>query len=136
MDFLNHYILSIIIWLPAAGALLTLVAKSRESARWTALATTIVTFAASLLLFLPGMFDWHKVGGAYAYADQGGVVQLVQRADWIKAFNVQYLVGVDGLSFPLLILSTFICVLSCIASWKIDKMTKGYFALFLFLETG
>jgi NADH-quinone oxidoreductase subunit M len=134
MDFLNHYILSIIIWLPAAGALLTLFTRSRESARWTALATTLVTFAASLILF--GLFDWHKVGGAYAYAEQGGVVQLVQRADWIKAFNVQYLLGMDGLSFPLVILSTFICALSCIASWKIDKMTKGYFALFLFLETG
>src|SRR5206468_1794058 len=47
-----------------------------------------------------------------------------------------YKVGIDGLSLPLIILSTFICMLACIASWNIDKMSKGYMALFLFLETG
>jgi NADH-quinone oxidoreductase subunit M len=61
---------------------------------------------------------------------------MVQSADWIKAFNIQYKVGIDGLSFPLVLLCTFICVLACIASWNITKMTKGYMALFLFLETG
>src|SRR4029079_9926775 len=40
------------------------------------------------------------------------------------------------LSFPLVLLSTFICVLSCIASWNIEKMIKGYMVLFLLLETG
>jgi len=63
-------------------------------------------------------------------------VQMVTRASWIPAFNIEYLVGLDGLSFPLIILTTFICMLSCIASWNIEKMTKGYMALFLFLETG
>src|SRR5688572_30595423 len=61
---------------------------------------------------------------------------MEQRAPWIKAFNIEYLVGIDGLSFPLVLLSTFICLLSCIASWNIEKMIKGYMALFLFLETG
>ena len=61
---------------------------------------------------------------------------MVTRASWIPAFNIQYLVGIDGLSFPLVILSTFICMLSAIASWNIEKMAKGYWALFLFLETG
>src|SRR5207247_7657370 len=46
------------------------------------------------------------------------------------------LVGIDGLSFPLVILSTFICLLACIASWNIEKMLKGYMVLFLILETG
>jgi NADH-quinone oxidoreductase subunit M len=133
MDFLNNWLLTIIIFLPLAGAILVLMAKGRDAVRWTALATTIVTFAASLLLF--AVFDWHA-GSGYAYRDQGGVVQLVQRASWIPAFNIEYLVGIDGLSFPLVILSTFICLLSCIASWNIEKMTKGYMALFLFLETG
>src|SRR5437762_5792151 len=61
---------------------------------------------------------------------------MVQEADWIPAFNIKYRVGIDGLSFPLVLLATFICVLAAIASWNIEKMTKGYFALFLFLETG
>jgi NADH-quinone oxidoreductase subunit M len=133
MDFLSNWILTILIFLPTAGAILVLLAQGRDAVRWTALATTIVTFVVSLLLF--ALYDWGQ-GSGYAYADQGGVVQLVQRASWIPAFNIEYLLGIDGLSFPLVILSTFICFLSCIASWNIEKMTKGYMALFLFLETG
>jgi NADH-quinone oxidoreductase subunit M len=141
MDFLNHWLLTILIFLPTAGAILTLIAKGRDAVRWTALATCIVTFAASLLLF--ATFDWHAGNGTYAYLHNGGsggsdtgVVQMVQEASWIPSFNVKYKVGIDGLSFPLVLLSTFICLLSCIASWNIEKMTKGYMILFLLLETG
>ena len=133
MDFLNHYLLTILIFLPAVGALLVLLAPNRDAVRWTALGTTLVTFAASLLLL--ATFDWHA-GSGYRYVSEGGIVQMVQRVPWIAAFNIEYLVGIDGLSFPLVLLSTFICVLACIASWNIEKMTKGYFALFLFLEMG
>jgi NADH-quinone oxidoreductase subunit M len=148
MDLLNQWLLTILIFLPSAGALAVLAVKGRDQARWMALGTTIVTFALSLLLL--ATFDWHAgiqpgesaddaaARGIYAYNAAGGpaVVQMVQRAPWIKAFNIDYLVGIDGLSFPLVLLSTFVCLLSCIASWNIDKMAKGYFALFLFLETG
>src|SRR5687768_1803859 len=136
MDFLNNWLLTILIFVPTVGAVLTLLAKGRDAVRWTALATTIVTFVLSLLLF--ATFKW-GAGEGYGYMNAdgtGGVVQLVQRATWIPAFNIEYLVGIDGLSFPLVILSTFICLLACIASWNIEKMTKGYMALFLFLETG
>ena len=135
MAFLNQWLLTILIFLPAAGAILVLLAKTRDAIRWTAVGTTIVTFALSLLLF--ATFDWNAGKGSYAYLQDGtGTVQMVQRAAWIPAFNIEYLVGIDGLSFPLVILSTFICLLSCIASWNIDKMLKGYMALFLLLETG
>ncbi len=136
MDFLNHWLLTILIFLPTVGAVLVLLAKGRDAVRWTALGTTIVTFLLSLLLL--ATFNWHA-GSGYSYLNadgSGGVVQMVQRASWIKAFNIEYLVGIDGLSLPLVLLSTFICFLSCMASWNIEKMTKGYFALFLFLETG
>jgi NADH-quinone oxidoreductase subunit M len=133
MDFLENWILTLLIFLPTAGAILTLIQRDRDAIRWTALGTTIVTFALSLLLF--AVYDW-GAGEGYRYASEGGVVQLVQRASWIPAFNIEYLVGIDGLSFPLVILTTFICLLACIASWNIDRMLKGYMALFLFLETG
>src|SRR5262245_12867936 len=136
MDFLNHWLLTILIFLPSVGALAVLLAKTRDAIRWTAMITCIITFALSLLLF--ATFDWTKGAGTYSYlnGNGSGVVQMVQRASWIPAFNIEYLVGIDGLSFPLVMLSTFICLLSCIASWNIEKMVKGYFALFLFLETG
>ncbi|HWP40468.1 MAG TPA: NADH-quinone oxidoreductase subunit M [Tepidisphaeraceae bacterium] len=136
MEFLNHWLLTILIFLPSVGAIAVLIVKGRDAVRWTALGTCIATFVLSLLLVV--LFDWQK-GSGYGYLHPdgtGGVVQLVQRAPWIRAFNIEYLVGIDGLSFPLVLLSTFVCLLSCIASWNIEKMYKGYFALFLFLETG
>src|SRR5215212_10039563 len=136
MDFLRQNILTVLIFLPCVGAVLVLLCKSRAAVKWAGLGTTLVVFVLSLALF--GMFDWNR-GSAYAYVsgdNDAGTVQLVQQAAWIPAFNVHYKVGVDGLSFPLVILSTFICFLSAVASWNIEKMTKGYWALFLFLETG
>ena len=140
MDFLRNNLLTVLIFLPTVGAVLTLLVRGRDTVRWTALGFTAATFVLSLLLF--GMFDWKLAAGTdYAYLDGprgpgAGTVQLTQEADWIPAFNIKYKVGIDGLSFPLVLLSTFICFLSCIASWNIEKMTKGYIALFLFLETG
>ena len=123
MQFLQNNLLTLLIFLPTAGAVLTLLAKTRDSARWTALATTLVTFTLSLVLLI-------------LFKTNVGTVQLVREADWIPAFNIKYRVGIDGLSLPLVLLSTFICALAAIASWNIEKMTRGYFALFLFLETG
>jgi NADH-quinone oxidoreductase subunit M len=139
MDFLRHNLLTILIFLPTLGAIPVLLARGRDAVRWTALAVTAITFALSLLLLF--YFDWNAAG-RYGYLSgarggaESGIVQMTQEADWIPAFNIKYKVGIDGLSFPLVILSTFICLLSCIASWNIDKMTRGYMALFLFLETG
>jgi NADH-quinone oxidoreductase subunit M len=137
---LEHNLLTFLIFFPTLGAILVMFAPSRDAVRWTALATTLVTFFASLLLLVT--FQW-GLKGPYDYLENpvnsdhiAGVVQMVQQCDWIPAFNIQYKVGIDGLSFPLVILTTFITVLACIASWKIDKMLKGYMALFLLLETG
>jgi NADH-quinone oxidoreductase subunit M len=131
---MEKHLLTILIFLPTVGALLLLFMRSRDAVRWTALGTTIATFVLSLALLFT--YDWKQGDGSYGYAENGGNVQLVQSAQWIPAFNIQYKVGIDGLSMPLVILSTFICVLACIASWNITKMTKGYMLLFLLLETG
>jgi NADH-quinone oxidoreductase subunit M len=137
MEFLRQNLLTILIFLPTAGALLVLAARGRDRARWTALGTTVLTFLLSLLLF--AAYDWKGSDGVYAYQSArqaNGVVQMVQAVSWIPAFNIEYRVGIDGLSLPLVVLSTFICLLACVASWNIEKMTKGYMVLFLILETG
>ena len=138
MDFLKANILTVLIFLPVAGALTLLFTKSRNATKWTTLGVTIATFVLSLFLLLPGMYEWRGDAGTYAYASEvkDGAVQLVQVAKWIPQFDIEYRVGIDGLSLPLVILSTFICVLACIASWSIEKLTKGYMMLFLLLETG
>ncbi len=66
----------------------------------------------------------------------------VSRYDWIKRFNIDYFLGMDGISLPLVLLTTFLSFLAMIASWNIkryesgERFVKGYRILFLFLETG
>jgi NADH-quinone oxidoreductase subunit M len=65
-----------------------------------------------------------------------GDIDLVGRYPWISRFNIWYYLGVDGISMPLIVLTTLLFFLSMIASWNIEKHVRGYLALFLFLETG
>ena len=131
MDLLRHYLLTVLIFLPLVWVIPLAIVR-RRAVRWTALAGTLMTFCASLLLL--ALFDW-RAGSSYAYAVDGGVVQLVHRADLFPGLRIQYLVGIDGLNLPLVILATFIGALAAIASWNVQRMTRGYFALLLLLET-
>jgi NADH-quinone oxidoreductase subunit M len=58
---------------------------------------------------------------------------LVVRNGWIPYFNIQYFLGLDGISLSLVLLTGFVSVLACLASWNIEKQLKGYFSLFLLL---
>jgi NADH-quinone oxidoreductase subunit M len=58
---------------------------------------------------------------------------LVTRTHWIPYFNIQYYLGLDGISLSLVILTALVAVLACLASWGIEKQVKGYFSLFLLL---
>ena len=58
---------------------------------------------------------------------------LVVRRAWIPYFNIQYYLGLDGISLSLVVLTGLISVLACLASWNITKQVKGYYALFLLL---
>ncbi len=91
--------------------------------RWTALAFTLPTMVLGVLLY--GAFDPSVTG-----------MQFVERHMWIESFNIQYLMGVDGLSITMVLLTALLCPICIIASWGIDRGLKGYFMLFLLLETG
>jgi NADH-quinone oxidoreductase subunit M len=65
-------------------------------------------------------------------AGMQGVVKL----PWIESFGIEYLLGIDGISLPLVVLTTFISMLAAAASWSIKKHVKAYHILFLLLETG
>jgi NADH-quinone oxidoreductase subunit M len=117
-------ILSLLVWLPtAAGVLLLLVGDRNASAgRWIALATTLVTFAVSVLL-------WR------AFDPTTASMQFVEQQPWIGAFNAWYTLGVDGISMPLIVLTAFVTPLVVIAGWTvIDKRPTQYLASFLMLE--
>ena len=62
-----------------------------------------------------------------------GKNDLMVRHPWIPAFNIQYYLGLDGISLSLVLLTGFVSVLACAASWNIEKEIKGYYSLFLLL---
>jgi NADH-quinone oxidoreductase subunit M len=145
--FLREHILTLLIFLPAAGAAGVLLTKTRDAARCVSLLATLGALGLSLLVL--AFYDWGHAGvygykagaaGGVAAAAAGGaadgVVQLVHQVDWIPALNIQYKVGVDGLSFPMVVLTTVIFTLALAASWNVRRMTRGYLALLLLLETG
>jgi NADH-quinone oxidoreductase subunit M len=63
-------------------------------------------------------------------------MQLVERHAWIPVFDIHYYLGVDGLSMPLVLLTTLLSLISVIASYGIENRVKEYFFWFLMLETG
>jgi NADH-quinone oxidoreductase subunit M len=135
----NPYIfpLSLITFLPAIGALaLAFFPKDNKNAmRRFTFGITAVVFIVTVWMALP-----RPEGTTSARFDlRTPAVQEMQdlfSVPWIKSFNIFYLMGTDGISFPLVILTSFICMLAMGASWNIDRHVKAYCILFLLLETG
>lgn len=131
-------LLNWIVFLPLIGMVLCLVAPSAKAVKTIGVATSGLVLLLSLFLFPP--FLSQKFGSSYGTPES---MHFAYTADWISVgqFVIRYAVGVDGLSFPMVILTTLITFLAALASWNfehwnINKGIKGYFALFLLLETG
>jgi len=123
-------LLSLLIWLPIVGGVAVLATGRKADAdgagfrpdRWLSLGLAVLVFVLSLLLYVG--FD----SGTAA-------MQFVERAPWISAFNVEYFLGVDGFSMPLILLTTFLTPLVIIAGWNVIKLRPAqYFGSFLILE--
>ena len=123
-------LLSTLIWLPIIGGLIVLMTGRDETTeesgfrvdRWLALAISILTFIVSLSLYT-------------GFEAATAAMQFVERVPWITTFNVEYFLGIDGFSMPLIILTTFLTPLIIIAGWEvIKKRPAQYFGAFLILE--
>ena len=129
--------LSAIVFLPALVAAflsLPIVPKAREEfIRWTTLVTTAVVFVLSLWMAVPALFG---PAGPAQFRLGDPSMQAVVKLPWIEAFGIEYLLGVDGISLPLVVLTTFLSMLAAAASWPITKHVKAYHILFLLLVTG
>ena len=127
---LTQNILSLLIWLPiaGAGAVLFLGDGGDSSSgragqmRWMALGVSVLTFIVSVPLYT-------------SFDTTTAAMQFVERTSWIGALHVEYYLGVDGISAPLILLTTFITPLVIIAGWNsIKSRPAQYFAAFLILE--
>jgi NADH-quinone oxidoreductase subunit M len=118
-------ILSVMLFTPAVVAFLMMFIPGRHKTviKSLALAASAVPLLLSVQLY--AQFD-----------PSTAAFQFKERIMWIDAFNIEYFLGLDGISITLVILSSLLCSVALLVSWNIDEMTKGYFCLFLLLETG
>jgi NADH-quinone oxidoreductase subunit M len=121
---ISSHLLSLAIWVPILGALpvFLLGSERRDFVRWLAAAVAFIGFLVTLPLYLH--FDAAQAG-----------MQFVEQGAWIPRFNVEYFLGVDGISMPFVILNSFITVLVVLAGWDvIQEKQAQYMGAFLIMS--
>lgn len=116
-------ILSFLIFIPLIGALgvAFLPEEKRGLVRMATMATAVLNFLVSIAMFA----NFH--GGSFHF-------QMVEKVSWVERFGISYHLGVDGVSIWLVMLTTFLMIISVAFSWYVDKKVKAYMALLLLLE--
>ena len=128
MDFINENLITILILLPVAGAVLTLgyqlVWKQESQLKWVTLGFTVLNFLVSL-----GLLSKSAIMGLGGFFFEKNV-------PWIKAIGTNYHVGVDGLSLWLVILTTFIMPIAVLSTWHaVEKKATAFYVFLLLLES-
>ena len=118
-------LLSLNIWMPIIGGVAVLFAGkyfSLNATRYTALIFSTVAFLLSMVIYT--VFDINQAA-----------FQFIESRQWVPAFNINYTIGIDGISLPLVMLTTFLTVLVVISGWNaVQYRVSHYFAAFLILE--
>jgi NADH-quinone oxidoreductase subunit M len=152
---MSDFVLLTSLWLvPVIGLVTVLILPKRAepAVKWVSLGFTSATFLLTLIalsVYLNGDLKDKSLRERVAHnqlvsvgageqinvEESGAEADLVVRRPWIPTFNIQYYLGLDGISLSLVVLTGLMSVLACLASWNIDKQVKGYFALYLLLCT-
>lgn len=123
MDITSIPLLSLILWLPLLGALLMLVIFDDRHAKIVALAVALLDFILSLGLLLAWVND--------------GSMQFEENLAWLAAINVNYHLGVDGISLFLVLLTTLLGPVIILFSWKnVEQNLRAFLALLLIQQVG
>lgn len=128
MNAAGFPLLSLITFLPLLGAAIIATVQGDErtvaqNARWTALWTSAIVFALSLILW-------------FRFDTDSAAFQFVERAPWLEGLGIGYHMGVDGLSVLFVLLSTLLTPLCVVASWQsVETRVREYMIAFLVLET-
>ena len=124
MDFSGGWLLTSLILVPLVGAsvIALLPSTSREAIRAVALGGGLLTFVLSLVVL-----------GGFTSGEAG--FQMAEQRAWIGDYGVTWQLGIDGISLPLVLLTTFMTPLAVLAAWKQELRAKGFFAALLGLES-
>jgi len=119
---MNH-LLSWIIWLPVIGMVAIALIPRDKTELIKQVSAVTLGIQLVLALYLWRIFD-----------PSVGTFQFMERAEWIPSFNITYILGVDGLSLPMVVLMALIGFISVFVSWNINKADKRVFCPFLIVE--
>ena len=122
---MTDHVLTQMVFFPLIGAAVILLLPSNRPSliRWVSALFTLPPLLLAVWLF--ANFDRSAAG-----------LQFTEKVSWIPAYNINYFVGVDGISISMVLLTALISFICIFASWGIDKAVKGYFSLFLLLDAG
>src|SRR5712671_4776988 len=117
--------LTLITFIPIAGMVLILALPDsmKNIYKWIAVAATVPQLAIALYLY--EHFDTTTTA-----------VQFAEKTAWMPAYHITYFMGVDGISISMVLLTAIIMFISVFASFGINRAEKGFYALFLMLDTG
>ena len=128
---MDSLILTILIFLPVFGAAVMLPASKYMGKDKPEIFRYIALLITGLQLVFAAILYWN-FDPSLSVVESPFTVQV----DWIKAFNIQYFIGVDGLSMPMVILTALLSFICILVSWNITNKPLGYFSLFLLLDAG
>src|SRR5438034_6531245 len=115
-------LLSLAIWIPIVAGLLVLSVRGEWLQRWIALAGAVLGFLVTIPLFT-------------SFDSTTAAMQFVELSPWIETFNVNYHLGVDGISVLFILLNSFITVLVVVAGWEVIRSRVAqYMAAFLVMS--
>jgi NADH-quinone oxidoreductase subunit M len=115
--------LTVLIFLPLLGALVLYLVPGAVARRWIAILSSLLTLGVSIVVAV--LFNWQR-----------GTLQFQERVAWIPSLGASYHLAIDGLSLPLVLLTTLLIFLALLYAWKQEKYPREYFALYLVMETG
>jgi NADH-quinone oxidoreductase subunit M len=120
---MDAYLLSLITFIPVIGMAIVLLIKGDNLIKVVSAIFSGIPLALAIRMLR-------------LYDPSTAEFQFVERHSWIPSFNINYLMAVDGLGVTMVLLTTLLSFLSIFASWGIQRGVKGYFALFLLLQSG
>ncbi|MGA9533391.1 MAG: NADH-quinone oxidoreductase subunit M [Anaerolineales bacterium] len=125
MDFISQHLLTLILFSPTLAALVVLLLprEREETIRWVTFIASLIPLALSIVLWI-------------GYDPSAPGYQYVVEAGWYDVVNASYHLGVDGLSVPMVLLTTLLTPLAILISWSVKENVRTYMVLFLLLESG
>jgi NADH-quinone oxidoreductase subunit M len=132
--FLGRNILALLTFLPLLGVIFIFIAhlmgyEDDDKIRKFTLALMSVNLALAVWLYFRFDPSFLKPDGNDGY-------QFIQKAVWVRSLNAEFFIGIDGISVTMVLLTTLVFFVGCIASWSVTKQLKGYFAMFNLLSVG